>query len=88
MGGTVSYGEALIALTTAVGFVASWVGFRVTILVRMNRMEEDLRVSFGPGGRVQRIEDVQREQGGHIQRIVGRLEGADVILAQRHQPHP
>ena len=79
MGGTVSYGEALIALTTAAGFIASWVGFRVTVLVRMTRIEEDLRTAFGPNGRIQRIEDIQMDQGGHIQRIVGRLETVDVV---------
>ncbi len=80
MGGAISLGEALIAGTTAVGFVASWVGFRVSVLTRMTRIETDLREAFGPDGRIQRIEDVQVEQGGHIQRIVGRLEGAEVIV--------
>ena len=80
-------GQIMIAVVTAVGFIVSWVGFRVTVLVRMNRIEEDLRTIFGPGGRIQRIEEVQTNQSGHIQRIVGRLEGADVILAHRTKGH-
>jgi hypothetical protein len=78
-GTTISAGELLVATVTGLGFVASWVGFRVTVLVRMTRIEEDLRTAFGPNGRIQRIEDIQMDQGGHIQRIVGRLETVDVV---------
>jgi hypothetical protein len=74
MNRTVDLGQVIVAVVTAIGFIASWVGFKSTVLVRMARMETDLRDAFGPDGRIQHIEDIQREQGGHIQRIVGRLE--------------
>lgn len=71
---TIDLGQLITIVVLVLGFVGAWFTFQE----RLRNLEELVKETLGPKGRMARIEERVITQGEHIQRVIGKLESGAI----------